>query len=70
MLLSSNHITQNFMVGTSYFHRVTISMCLYCPIRWQSKKRMGTKQLEQLKHFSIKIQKMISNIAVTEKNEK
>ena len=36
----------------------------------QQKKRTGTKELEKLKHLSKKIQEVISNIIITEKNEK
>ena len=34
------------------------------------KKGSGTKQLEQRKHLSAKIQEVISSIVITEKNEK
>ena len=30
----------------------------------------GTKELEELKHLSTKIQKVTSNVVITEKNEK
>ena len=36
----------------------------------QQKKGAGTKELEKLKHLSKKIQEVISNIIITEKNEK
>ena len=33
-------------------------------------KKGGSKEFEQLKHMSTKIQKKISHIVITEKNEK
>ena len=33
-------------------------------------KEKGYKELEQLKHSSTQIQKVVSNIVITEKNEK
>ena len=32
-----------FMVA---IHRFTISIWLYCPLKWQSKKGKGTKELD------------------------
>ena len=51
-------------------HRFTIPIWLYCLIWWQSKKGRGTKELEQLKHLSLKIQEVASIVAITVKNEK
>ena len=42
MLLKNNY----FMVT---IHRFSISIWLYCPLWWRSKKEKGTKGLDQLK---------------------
>ena len=51
-------------------HRFTIYPGLCQQIKWWSKKGKGTKELEQLKHFSTKIQEVTSNGVITEENEK
>ena len=53
-----------FMVATHHF---TISMIIW-PYIIQSKKEKGIQLLEQLKHLSMKIQKVTSKSAITAKN--
>ena len=43
---------------------------LYHLIYWWSIKANDTKELEQLKHMSTKIQEVTSYVIITEKNEK
>ena len=51
-------------------HLFMISIWLYCLIWWQGKNGMGTRESEQLKNLSMKIQEVTSNVAVTVKKKK
>ena len=58
------------MVAACYSLLYNFPFGLYPLIKRQSKKGSGTKKSEKLKHFSAKIQEVISNIVITEKYEK
>ena len=57
------------MVACCY-SRLHISPHLISPDIMTEQKKGGTKEFEQLKHMSTKIQEKISHIVITEKNEK